>query len=115
MSLDPYADDFDWASPDTNVLLARWPELCDMVAYAIVPALDRLITDPAGFPSSLTDATESEEEAEKLWHDILTAIKGGFEAHIALEEFAVADRERAVEERKEGLALFAKHFPHLWS
>ena len=119
--LDPYAEGFDWSSPTNNVLVARWPELCDMVAHAIIPALDRLIADPAGYPVDFTGMPTSGlpaymvEESSQRWSDILITIRRGFEAHLELDQLVGARRDQATEDRKEGLALFAQYFPHLWS
>lgn len=115
--LDPYADSFDWTSPKVNVLVARWPELCDMVASAIVPALDRLIADPAGYPAEFGEEATTEDEAVARWNDVLVKIRAGFHAHTQLHECLLHGEaiNRAAKEREEGLALFAQYFPHLWS
>lgn len=116
--LDPYAEGFDWSDPANNVLVARWPELCDMVAKAILPALDRLIEDNHGYPLEFTpeEAADEEEAAEK-WLKVLHTIREGFAAHVRMdgdEDLGPDGYDEARKARDEGLTLFAKHFADLW-
>lgn len=118
-------DDFPWHDPETNFLRAGWYSLDDVLARAIIPALDRMIEDNNGSPAGMleddvdprTATPEQWDAAHAKWEETLRAIREGFQAHLDLNYNYKLNVEQGMlreHERRKGLRLFAEWYEHLW-
>lgn len=83
-----------------------------------LPDALREIKDHPGVPSSIVENAESIEAANETWQGLLDDMIAGFEANIALGEYAWADddeRKRLENIEQVGLHTFADCFSNLWT
>lgn len=121
-----WKDDFPWSDPQVNPLRAGWYSLRDVLARAIVPALDQLIANNHGHPAELMEGPVGllTSPRTRKWVDVMVRIRNGFAAHTRLQDISFtefdsreefdAECERLGQVRDEGLELFAKWYEHLW-